>query len=152
MLTGPANCGKNFLLNPLSSIFQTFNNPATTSFSWIGAEEAEVIFLNDFWWSPRVIPWHDLLLLLEGQLVHLPAPKSLFAKDMVFDRDTPIFATSNYLLVFVSNGKVGERDTEMMTVRYRPFTFNWQIPEAKQQEMRACSTCFARLILKNVVY
>ncbi|KAK2561757.1 52 kDa repressor of the inhibitor of the protein kinase [Acropora cervicornis] len=41
MLTGPANCGKTFLLNPLNSIFQTFTNPATTSFAWIGAEEAE---------------------------------------------------------------------------------------------------------------
>ena len=44
MLTGPASCGKTFLLNPLNSIFQTFTNPATTSFAWIGAEEAEVIF------------------------------------------------------------------------------------------------------------
>ena len=152
MLTGPANCGKTFLLNPLNSIFQTFTNPATTSFAWIGAEEAEVIFLNDFRWSPQVIPWHDLLLLLEGQLVHLPAPKSHFAKDMVFDRDTPIFATSKYPLVFVKNGMVDERETEMMTVRWRTFTLNWQIPEAKQQEMVACSTCFARLILENVVY
>ena len=57
------------------------------------------------------------LLLLEGQLVHLPAPKSHFAKDMVFDRDTPIFATSKYPLVFVKNGMVDKRETEMMTVR-----------------------------------
>ena len=152
MLTGPANCGKTFLLNPLNSIFQTFTNPATTSFAWIAAEEAEVIFVNDFRWSPQVIPWHDLLLLLEGQLVHLPAPKSHFAKDMVFDRDTLIFATSKYPLVFVKNGMVDERETEMMTVRWRTFTLNWQIPEAKQQEMVAYSTCFARLILENVVY
>ena len=57
------------------------------------------------------------LLLLEGQLVHLPALKSHFAKDMVFDRDTPIFATSKYPSVFVKNGMVDERETEMMTVR-----------------------------------
>ena len=38
MLTGPANCGKTSLLNPLNSILQTFTNPATTSFSWMGAE------------------------------------------------------------------------------------------------------------------
>ena len=121
MLTGPANCGKPFLLNPLNSIFQTFTNPATTSFAWIGAEEAEVIFLSDFRWSPQVIPWHDLLLRLEGQLVYLPVPKSHLAKDMVFDRDTSIFATSKYLLVFVKNGMVDERETEMMTVTWRTF-------------------------------
>ena len=34
-----------------------------------------------------------LLLMLEGQLVHLPTPKSHFAKDTVFDSDTPILAT-----------------------------------------------------------
>ena len=58
-----------------------------------GAEQAECIFLNDFRWSPAVIQWHDFLLMLEGQLVHLPAPKSHYAKDIVFEKDTPIFAT-----------------------------------------------------------
>ena len=48
MLTGPANCGKTFLLDPLTLIFNTFCNPASGSFAWIGAETAECIFLNDF--------------------------------------------------------------------------------------------------------
>jgi hypothetical protein len=66
MLTGPANCGKTFLLNPLNSIYKTFTNPASTSFAWVGAEQAEVLFLNDFRWSPQIIAWHDFLLMLEG--------------------------------------------------------------------------------------
>ena len=94
MLTGPANCGKTFLLNPLNKIYKTFTNPASTSFAWVGAEEAEIVFLNDFRWSQQIIAWHDLLLMLDGQLVHLLAPKSHFAKDTVFDSDTPILATS----------------------------------------------------------
>jgi len=32
----------------LKDIFNTFSNPATGSLAWIGAEQAEVIFLNDF--------------------------------------------------------------------------------------------------------
>ena len=48
MLTGPANCGKTFLLNPLNIVFKTFTNPASTSFAWVGAETTEVIFLNYF--------------------------------------------------------------------------------------------------------
>ena len=36
----------------------------------------------------------DLLLVLEGDPVHLPAPKSHFCKDIVFDRGTPTFGTS----------------------------------------------------------
>lgn len=147
MLTGPANCGKTFLLNPLNKIYKTFTNPASTSFAWVGAEEAEIVFLNDFRWSQQIIAWHDLLLMLEGQLVHLPAPKSHFAKDTVFDSDTPILATSKHQLVYVKNGAIDERETEMMTVRWKVFNFNRQIPQAEQQEVTACPSCFAKLIL-----
>ena len=82
-LKGPANCGKTFLLNPLNHIYSTFSNPATMTFAWVGAEDADVIFLNDFRWSKQIIPWHDLLLMLEGQLVHLPAPKVITAKTLL---------------------------------------------------------------------
>ena len=75
-LTGPTNCGKTCVLNPLTKIFDAFCNPTTGSFAWIGVEEREIIFLNDFRWDKSVIPWADMLLLLEGQLVHFPAPKT----------------------------------------------------------------------------
>lgn len=118
MLTGPADCGKTFLLNPLNKIYHTFTNPVSSNFAWVGAEKAEVIFLNDFRWSAQIITWHDLLLLLEGQVVHLPAPKSHFAADVKFDRDTPIFCTTKQPLSLVRNGCVDERETEMMQVRW----------------------------------
>ena len=54
LLTGPANCGKTFLLGPVTKIFKCFQNPAASSFAWLGAEEAEVILLNDFRWSEKV--------------------------------------------------------------------------------------------------
>jgi len=54
LITGPANCGKTFLLSPLSKIFRCFQNPAATSFAWLGAEEAELIVLNDFRWTQKV--------------------------------------------------------------------------------------------------
>lgn len=72
MIVGPANCAKTFLLNPLNVIFNTFSNPESTSFAWVGAEQAECIFLNDFRWSPAVIQWHDSLLMLEGQFIYQP--------------------------------------------------------------------------------
>ena len=46
-LKGPTNCAKTFLLNPLNTIYHTFCNPASTTFAWVGADEAEVLFLND---------------------------------------------------------------------------------------------------------
>ena len=65
--------GKTFLLNPLTIIYKTFLNPASTTLAWVGTESAEIIFVNDFRWSAQVLPWQDLLLLLEGQPVHFSA-------------------------------------------------------------------------------
>ena len=93
MITGPANCGKTFLLNPLNDLFETFTNPANTSYAWLGAEKAQVILLNDFLYSTEIMAWNDFLCFLEGQTVHLAAPKSTYAQGILFDEDTPIFAT-----------------------------------------------------------
>ena len=147
MLTGPANCGKTFLLNPLTLIFNTFCNPASGTFAWIGAETAECIFLNDFRWSPQLLPWHDLLLLFEGHVIHLPAPKTHFAKDIIFKNDTPVFCTSKNPLVFIKNGVIDERETEMMRVRLKLIQFNYQIPPILQIDITSCPRCFASLIL-----
>ena len=59
LIKGPANTGKTFLLNPLNIVYKSFTNPATSTFAWVGAEKAEVIFLNDFRWNIQIIQWHD---------------------------------------------------------------------------------------------
>ena len=145
-LKGPSNCGKTFLLNPLTSIYNTFCNPASTTFAWVGAEEAEVLFLNDFRWSANIIPWHDLLLLLEGHEVHLPAPKTHYRCDFSLKGDTPIFCTAKEEISFVRAGVLDERETEMMRVRWRVFAFSSQITEAEQLQVPPCPRCFAELV------
>ena len=52
---GETNCGKSFILSLLKVIYNTLCNPATGSFAWLGAEDAEIIFLNDFRWHPKII-------------------------------------------------------------------------------------------------
>ena len=148
---GPANSAKTFLLQPLTVIFETFSNPATATFAWVGAEHSEAIFLNDFRWSPQIIPWHDLLLMLEGQPVHLPALKSHFCKNILFDNDTPIFGTSKHRLVFVRGGVVDERETEMTQVRWRIFHLSHQIRQQDQRAVPPYGKCFARLVLSESV-
>ena len=54
-----------YLLTPLKDIFQTFSNQANDKYGWVGAEKAEVIFLNDFRWTSDMIKWNDFLVLLE---------------------------------------------------------------------------------------
>lgn len=61
IITGPTNCGKSFLLQPLTAVFKVFSNPATTTYAWIGAAEAEVILLNDFRWSQQVLKLNNFL-------------------------------------------------------------------------------------------
>ena len=151
VIIGPANCGKTFILSPLTKIFKAFCNPATGSFAWVGAENAEVLFLNDFRWSKEIIPWHDFLLLLEGSLVHLPAPKTHFMSDINFENDTPVFATGKHQLVYVRGGEVDDRETEMMAVRWKVFRFSYQIPSDEQRDITPCPTCFANFILENAV-
>ena len=110
---GPTNCGKSFILSPLKVIYKTFCNPATGSFAWIGAEDAEIIYLNDFRWHPKIIAGADLLLALEGDTVHLPAPKNLSSHDVELQRDTPFFATSDAPIVLVKGGSIDHTNTQM---------------------------------------
>ena len=146
MLVGPANCGKTFLLKPLNLIYHTFTNPASGTFPWVGVEKNECIFLNDFRWNDKIIPWHDLLLLLEGEPVHFSAPKSHFSEDILLVADTPVFATSKHRLTYVRGGSVDERETEMMAVRWNVFTLTHQISADQQVDMKPCPHCFASLV------
>ena len=149
MIVGPANCGKTFILQPLSLIFNCFQNPASTSFAWVGADEAEIIILNDLRWNTQLITWNNFLLLLEGQPVHLPAPKSHFSKDILLTKDTPLFATSSETVTLVKNGILLQKETEMMSVRWKIYNFFYQIPENEQVEIQPCGHCFADFLFNE---
>ena len=89
-----------------------------------------------------------MLLLLEGQPVHLSAPKTHYAQDNVFDKDTRIFCTSKSEILSIKNGVLDEKETEMMAVRWRVFSLHAQIPEAEQvHDVNPCPRCFAEFIL-----
>ena len=57
-------------------------NIAISAIRKVCTELARMIFLNDFRWSAQVLPWKDMLLLLEGQPVHFSAPKTHYAQDI----------------------------------------------------------------------
>lgn len=152
LMVGPTNCGKSFLLNPLEIIFKAFVNPATGKYAWVGLDECEVAYLNDFRWNPETIAWSDFLLLLEGQTVHLPRPKNQFATDMRISRENtiPLFATSKGPIEYV--GKFNSRDdreTDMMTSRWNKFELYEQIPKEKAKHMEPCPRCFSELVLQG---
>ena len=150
LIVGPTNCGKSFLLNPLEIIFKSFVNPATGSYTWIGLDECEVAYLNDFRWSTEIIAWADFLLLLEGQTVHPPRPKNQFATDMCIDRSNtiPFFATSKTDMEYIGKYNVrDQRECDMMSSRWMTFRFTKQIKTPELIE--PCPKCFSRLILEG---
>ena len=51
-----------------------------------------MFLLNDFRLSKDLIPWHDVLLLLEDEAVKPVAPKNIYSEDILISIDVAIFA------------------------------------------------------------
>ena len=153
MIYGLSSCAKTFILRPLKSIFgeKLFDNPANDKYAWVGAEKAEVVPLQDFRFSKDLIAWKDLLLLLEGETVKLPAPKNHFAKDVVIDTDVPIFATSKSPIIYKGPFNVeDERETDMMNSRWGIIKFKHVFVQKDHQKVKPCGSCFTKLVLTAV--
>ena len=69
--------------------------------------------------------------------------------DIVLEKDTPFFATSDAPLALVNGRSVDWVNTEMMDVRCCMFKLNCQIPKKDQNDIKPCAPCFAKLIFKN---
>jgi hypothetical protein len=132
----------------MCALFKKFVNPAIDKYAWVGDEEHEVIYLNEFRWNSALITWKDFFLLLEGHIVHLLALKNQYSSDVCIESDIPIFATSSGPIVYYGrNGRIDERETEMMSVRWRVFQLNHVIPEEEQKNLVPGPRCFAELVL-----
>ncbi len=151
MLVGPANCAKTFMLKPLKYMFtaeELFENPSNDKFGWVGAEKASILILQDFRWSKDSIAWKDLLLLLEGETVKLPAPKNFYAEDIVMDGDVAIFATSKVPVLYRGPYNTTDADEDaMMKVRWNTITFHHRFSQEDQKIVKPCARCFAELAL-----
>ena len=95
--------------------------------------------------------YHFLLLkVLDGDMVHLPAPKTFCKRDVELTADTPFFATADAPFVLIRKGTIDRTNTEMMNVHWRYFHFWKKIPQAEQKHFAPCGWCFARFILSYV--
>ena len=148
LLIGKSNCAKTFLLDPIRDLFNTYTNAGNNKYTWQDAADCSVMFLNDFRWSPEIISWADLLLLLEGHPVRFPTPKNHCARDILFTKDAPVFATSEGEIKFSgSYGRSNDQENEMMRVRWKIYKLFYQIPDEEIITMKKCPRCFANLVL-----
>ena len=149
IITGPANCGKTFMLKPLKLAFSDspFENPANDKYAWVGSEKAKVFLLNDFRWSKDLIPWHDMLLLLEGETVKLPAPKNIYSEDIVISIDVAILATSQSSIKRRRPYNASDdRETEMMRARWKNYEFRQEFSSQEQKNLPLCPRCFEKVV------
>ena len=136
------------MLKPLKDIFgeQLFENPANDKFAWVGADEASVMILQDFRWNRDCITWKDLLLLLEGETVKLPAPKNIYTNDVIINSDVAIFATSKCEVTY--RGPYNMHDPQedaMMAARWKVFQFRYQFKEEQQKHKAHALDVFVNL-------
>ena len=138
------------MLKPLQLIFSDsiFENPANDKYAWVGSKKAKVFLLNDFRWSKDLIPWHDMLLLLVGKTVKLPAPKNISSEDIVISTNVAIFATSKSPIKYRRSYKASDdRETEMMAARWKNYEFHHQSSPKEQKNLPPCQRCFAKLVV-----
>jgi hypothetical protein len=139
LLVGPTGSAKSFLLMPLHNVFpETFANPAASSFSWIGADECSIIFLNDYRWNTKRfegnIEWGTFLRLLEGATCDLPAPMNTHTKHIKIKTDVPIFVTSPRMFQWYAmdpqepRTEIYDKEDEHIKKRYKLFQFSHTIP------------------------
>ena len=82
---GSSNCGKTFVIKLLTKIYVCLQTSDT--FNWVGTEKEEYVFISDFCWNEKVIPWSDVLNILEGENTHIPVPNTNFFFNAVWTAD-----------------------------------------------------------------
>ena len=147
ILVANSNCGKTFLLKLLTKIYQCFTYPTSGTFDWAGAEKSECVISNDFRWSDKIIPWPDLLNLLEGEPVQVPVPKTHYVENPYWRKRTPIFATSKSRIRKCELGQTDEVETEVMESRWNFSVFRQQFTADTIVNIQPCARCFAKLVL-----
>ena len=150
-LVGGSNGGKSLILRPLEKLFRCLSNPAMNTFSFSGVAGKQVIFLDDFRFSPaegKPLSWSQMLLLLGGATVTFSQPRTHFSSDFCLEGSNtiPVFCTGKYVPLYVENGRVDGVESEMMRNRFTVFVFHSQIPSHVLRECPSCPHCFAGFI------
>ena len=82
----------------------------------------------------------------------MPSPKSHYAKDIVFDKDTPIFATGKNEIIFVKSGAIDDKETEMMAVRWKIyFVFMRRFHSSNRKKFRHARSVLQFWFLEETV-
>ena len=89
-----------------------------------------------------------MLLLREGEPVHLWTPKNHFKADVCLTRDSLVFGTGKTLITFQQPDNTRDPvEDETMAACWKVFKFTQQIPLKCQKGITPCQKCFSDLVL-----
>ena len=90
--------------------------------------------------------WHNVLLLLEGETVKLPAAKNIYSEDIVISTNVAIFWTSNNPIKHRgSYNRTDDRETEMMAARWKNYEFREQFFSTRARKSASFPKMFCKI-------
>lgn len=154
-LMGPTTCAKSWLIKPLSEIFRVYRVPDDGSHRLESILDCELLYLNDFEWSPDWLPWAYLKNLFEGEVVNIAVPKPR-GRNVDFTSDAPIIGTlSAPIQLFMKQGwnmVLNRHETDQMQSRVTYVHFHHSLLQGAVSsaiECKVCVRCAARLYLEG---
>ena len=157
-LMGPTTCAKSWLIKPLSEIYRAYRIPDDGSHKLEAILDCEIIYLNEFEWSPEWLSWAYMKSLFEGDVVNIAVPK-IRGTNVDFKSDAPIIGTcASPIQLFMRQGRnavLNRYETDQMNSRvtYLHFTHSLlQGDESTAIECKVCQRCAARLYLEGQSY
>ena len=112
--------------------------------------------MNDFRYpaiengADKLIPWQDLLNLLDSDKLVVQAPKSFYATNEEWTKRQPIFGNGPFKIKYIHKGLEIKNETDMMDARMNYFELTHPIPDHQiDNTIVPCERCFAHLILNG---
>ena len=104
---------------PLTIIHKAFSNPASTTSLWIGVEEKELIFLNEFQWNPTGLDQKEFLNSTDGIDVNSLRPQTIYSTDISLPRGdkVPILCAAIDRIKYVEPSEHPDEEMNRMDLR-----------------------------------
>jgi hypothetical protein len=149
--------GKSFFLAPMKHIFGSEfiqASPQPGSFPLLGLESKRLGVLDDWDFSPAVVPFSTQLLWYEGKPFPISRPQNKdYVGHLLYQGSAPIFITCKEkvlgpLLDQAAHAQqVGSVSQEaMLARRLKVFHFTQKLPASPGMQVPECTVCFANML------
>ena len=100
--------------------------------------------------TDKILPWQDLLNLMDVDKLFIQAPKSFFAENIEWTKRQPILGNEPYKIRYMRAGEENLTETRQMDDRVFYFHLKYPIPDEElDHSILACTRCFAHLVLNG---